>query len=66
MDPDANLKELISLAQAMLRTADRDESPIDPDDAVRLAELVLALDGWLLNRGALPAVWAMHQGARDV
>lgn len=54
MDPDANLKELRELAQRVLYSVDPDPHP---QDVERLAELVEALDGWLSNKGFLPAAW---------
>ena len=56
MDPDANLIEQRSLAQAIV-DADNQAYDVDPD-ALRLAELVLALDEWIRGGGFLPANWA--------
>jgi len=53
MDPNVNLDEMIDLA-----TEHVDADEIDQDDARRLAELVLALDGWLVCQGFLPKRWA--------
>lgn len=55
MDPDANLKEQRLLAQTILHGDDADS--IDTGDAVRLAELVQALDEWLVKGGFLPTAW---------
>lgn len=44
MDPDSNLEEMLEIATAL-----QDES--------RLAELVVALDGWLRGGGFLPQAW---------
>lgn len=55
MDPNANLEELRTLAGSVATDIDyigREE------DARRLAELVLALDGWLSKGGFLPSEWA--------
>ncbi len=52
MDPDANLKELLELAEHLL---DQDEP--DSNDVDSLCELVQALDGWLSNGGFLPERW---------
>lgn len=73
MDPNANLKELRSLAESMLEAFENEDKastdgyqdadgrfvrcPIDQDDAARLAELVLALDGWISGGGFLPFAW---------
>lgn len=51
MDPEANLEEQLRLS----RRIENDEGT--PDDATRLAELVLALNGWLSNGGFLPRKW---------
>lgn len=56
MDPNANLKELLELAATLLDEEDEYEGNIE-EDAVRLAELVEALDGWLKEGGFLPARW---------
>jgi hypothetical protein len=52
MDPDANLKEQLRLAERLLS----EETP-DNDDVTRLAELVVALDDWLAGGGFLPKGW---------
>lgn len=52
MDPNANLEEQLRLA-ARLMLEDGDDR-----DALRLAELVKALDAWLTNGGFLPQEWA--------
>lgn len=49
MDPDAALTELLELAEI---GAEGDEV-----DAARMAELVLALDGWICRGGFCPARW---------
>jgi hypothetical protein len=54
MDPTANLREQMQLAHAMLAN---DSEHIDTGDAVRLAELVVALDQWIIRGGALPNQW---------
>jgi len=56
MDPDANLQEQRALATRILRDLDADQ-PVDAVDAARLAELVLALDGWIASGGFLPCRW---------
>jgi hypothetical protein len=59
MDPDANLKEQLQLAAALVEV-----DPEDPEcgtavatDTQRLAELVLALDDWINRGGFLPKQW---------
>lgn len=52
MDPNAALNELRELAAECLRNADTR----DPN-AVRVAELIEGLDGWLHGGGFLPARW---------
>lgn len=57
MDPDANLREQLELAERL-----NDENGYGPGedmsaDAARLAELVLALDGWIRRGGFLPERW---------
>lgn len=50
MDPEATLKEMLILA-------DRLTWHDSMGDAARLAELVLAMDGWLRRGGNLPNAW---------
>jgi hypothetical protein len=57
MDPNANLKEMLELAQEIREAYDADET-ISETDSARLAELVEALDGWLSNKGFLPGRWS--------
>lgn len=61
MDPDENLEEQLELAESILESVDEEEDP-DPDDAVRLAELVVALNDWLVMSGALPRRWKRAKG----
>ena len=59
MDPNANLKEQIELALAIARykaDLDLDRHP-SPDQAERLAELVIALNDWIANGGFPPEKW---------
>ena len=51
MDPTANLEEQMELAQRMLT------STFSGSDAMRLAELVDALNTWLAKGGFLPRQW---------
>jgi len=55
MDPDANLEEQLRICARMLEP---DSTHLDVGDAVRLAELVVALDKWLKRSGFLPLPWA--------
>ena len=52
MDPNANLEEQLELASKIIAADEK-----DPDDAVRLAELVLALDAWITRGNFLPKSW---------
>jgi hypothetical protein len=54
MDPNANVQEMLELSQRIQHSlASFDESWM----ALRLAELVEALDGWLIHGGAPPDRW---------
>lgn len=53
MDPNANLKEQRRLCAKMIG----DEYEVDSDDAMRLVELVQALDEWIYKGGFLPDDW---------
>lgn len=56
MDPDANLKEQLAIANAIVREAWGHGAPTEREE--RLAELVLALDTWITSRGFVPARWS--------
>lgn len=56
MDPNANLKEQLELAAAILEGADAGVREWGAT-AHRLAELVQALDEWIENGGFLPKRW---------
>ena len=56
MDTNANLKEQIELAHAILRQ-DEDLGHVCNYEPVRLAELVLALNRWIVSTGFLPDAW---------
>lgn len=53
MDPNANLKELLERARYAV------EAPGGAEDysELHLAELLIALDGWLSAGGVLPTRW---------
>lgn len=53
MDPNATLNRIRILTARMLA----DGAP-ESDDAAELAELVSALDSWILGGGFLPSDWA--------
>ncbi len=55
MDPEANLKEQRELT-AYLLASDADDDII-AEKGRRLAELVDALDGWIVQGGFLPRRW---------
>jgi hypothetical protein len=58
MDPNANLKEMLELAEQIQRDyEDEDGNGVDQDDANRLAELILAMHNWLGNGGFRPNAW---------
>ena len=54
MDPNSNLKEQLHLAQHIINT---DDPTVRVGAAIRLAELVEALDEWLRRGGFRPAAW---------
>ncbi len=62
MDPNAKLAELLGLAWAAIDRADRGDfdraGMTEPEaEALRMAELVNALDGWMVRGGFKPARW---------
>jgi hypothetical protein len=58
MDPNACLKEMLELARKGIYLADaKEDGSLDPTDAERLCELVLALDGWVTKGGFMPQRW---------
>lgn len=70
MDPNAAWEELLRLALAIEeRTNDADEEDTEKalddaelaQDAQRMAELVLALNGWAANGGFPPTVFAQKK-----
>ncbi len=56
MDPDANLREQLELAQK-LSEAEWEDIDDAREDVYRLAELVLALDEWIRKGGFHPEPW---------
>jgi len=60
MDPNANLEEQRELVATINK--ERDDGASDPDEliqaALRLTELVEALDAWISGGGFLPREWA--------
>jgi hypothetical protein len=56
MDPDAALDELLDLTEPLLDINHPGSVP-EPATLSRIAELVDALDGWLLLGGHLPRRW---------
>ena len=67
MDPNANLAELLELAREVQAEEDRStedgccNEEREAACAVRMAELVIALDEWICRGGFLPQRWT---GAR--
>jgi hypothetical protein len=58
MDPDAALDELLALTEPELNQPEtHDRSAVDADQSRRIAELVHALDSWLIVGGFLPLRW---------
>jgi hypothetical protein len=55
MDPNANLEEARRIADRLLNQDAEDGS--DVEDGRRLAELVQALDEWIMKGGFLPRDW---------
>lgn len=53
MDPNANLSQQLEVAMRILYDIET-----DPQDAERLADLVMDLHEWLLKGGAKPALWS--------
>jgi hypothetical protein len=58
MDPNATLAEMLGLAEVIQQEyGDTDGNGVDQDDANRLAELVEALNSWIMKGGFLPKAW---------
>lgn len=62
MDPDENLRQQLQLAGAIIHLADEDYDATD--DAVRLAELVQAMNDWIQRGGYIPFAWRNHPTLR--
>ena len=52
MDPDVVLAEALDLAVRLI------DGEAEDGDAVRLAELIVALDRWMARGGFMPSAWA--------
>lgn len=69
MDPDRNLEEMISLSEDMIKEYENEEgNGIDQDDAYRLAELVQAMNNWIVVKGDyIPSQWSnkMYDGDEE-
>lgn len=59
MDPNANLNESLELAESIIAASDNDQ-PIPEVDAVRLAELVVAMNEWMQKGGFSPTRWGVR------
>jgi hypothetical protein len=55
MDPDSNLKEQLELSSSLLCC---EEGADIYSEALRLADLVEALDEWIKKGGFLPSAWS--------
>ncbi len=69
MDPDANLAEQLKLAQ---RIQEQENFPDEmskaqlaqyDQDTQRLAELVYALNSWIVQGGTLPTTWQKKENS---
>ncbi len=56
MDPDATLREALALAHKVQDCNGSIVAP-DPEDVDCLAELILALDKWIVEGGFFPHRW---------
>lgn len=62
MDPNANIEELLRLAQRIRAEDNTTELKVMTENEVldaaeRMSELVLALDEWLVKGGFMPQRW---------
>lgn len=64
MDPNVNLAEQRSIARCLLDMHDSgnvlDAGEIE-ENAIMLADLVIALDEWITKGGFLPTTWRKHE-----
>ena len=59
MDPNSNLIEQLAIARQIVADVDAEQPAFDwPFNAVRMAELVIALDEWIRKGGFLPDGWS--------
>lgn len=66
MDPNANLAEQRRMAKCIIRQMDDRDPPGDiAGNALRLAELVQALDHWISMGGILPEKWLTNLNTKD-
>ena len=59
MDPNATLTEMLDLSERITAVSDSDK-PVDEADAVRLAELVTAMNEWMQRGGFCPTRWGVR------
>jgi hypothetical protein len=62
MDPNENMHEQLSLALRILNGDVKNGTEL-LTDATRLAELVIAMDGWLRSGGFMPGCWTQPAAA---
>jgi hypothetical protein len=62
---NTNLREQRELAARIIADSDRRFDGCRPEDAYHLAQLVQALDRWLINGGALPRYWVATSQQAD-
>lgn len=67
MDPESNIREQLSIAEEILSIQDGIATDVTRADALwlaylamRMAELVEALNAWLMRGGMYPAAWGMR------
>jgi hypothetical protein len=56
MDPNANLKEQLEISKRIIKASEKGKFS-GTADTERLAELVVALDEWIVGGGFLPKQW---------
>ena len=57
MDPNANREEQLRIIRNLIWQHENG-IPVDRDDILRLAELIIDLDNWIANGGFLPQAWS--------